>query len=156
MNIPQHIDSFEELKKAYGLPSLLISNLRTSGYNEPTSIQAYCTPILLAVSNVEQLEFTAHNSKGRDLVAISPTGTGKTLSYLLPIFSKLLTLSSSGNAEFGSGTRAVVVVPTRELAHQIHNECLKLAQGRKWKLVLLSKATLNSLSDKAVRDKIGV
>ena len=102
------------------------------------------------------LGLAAYNLKDRDLVAISPTGTGKTLSYLLPIFSKLLAPSSSGNAEFGSGARALVVVPTRELAHQIHNECLKLAQGRKWKLILLSKATVNSLSDKAVRDKIGV
>jgi ATP-dependent RNA helicase DDX52/ROK1 len=138
-DIPQHIDSFELLKKTYELSSHLFSNLCSSGYNTPTSIQAYCAPILLS---------------GRDLVAISPTGTGKTLSYLLPIFSKLLAPSSSGNAEFGLGTRAVVVVPTRELAHQIHNECLKLAQGRKWKLVLLSKATVNSLSDKAARNKI--
>lgn len=155
MNIPKHIDSFEALKKSYELPSHLFSNLCTSGYKEPTSIQAYCAPILLSVSIMEQSGSTAHNLKGRDLVAISPTGTGKTLSYLLPIFSKLLAPSSSGNAEFGLGTRAVVVVPTRELAHQIHNECLKLAQGRKWKLVFLSKATVNSLSEKSVRDKIG-
>lgn len=155
-NIPQHIDSFEVLKKIYELPSHLLSNLCNSGYNKPTSIQAYCAPILLSVSIMKQSRFAAHNSKGRDLVAISPTGTGKTLSYLLPIFSKLSAPSSSGNTEFGLGARAVIVVPTRELAHQIHNECLKLAQGRKWKLVLLSKATVNSLSDKAVRDKIGV
>ena len=153
-DIPQHIDSFDLLKKTYELSSHLFSNLFSSGYNTPTSIQAYCVPILLSVSFTEHSRLTADNLKGRDLVAISPTGTGKTLSYLLPIFSKLLA-PSSGNIEFGLGTRAVVVVPTRELAHQIHNECLKLAQGRKWKLVLLSKATLNSLSDKAVRNKIG-
>ena len=155
-NIPQHIDSFEALKKIYELPSQLFSNLCSIGYSKPTSIQAYCAPILLSVSLMEHSGIiTAHTLKGRDLVAISPTGTGKTLSYLLPIFSKLMAPSSSGNAEFGLGARAVVVVPTRELAHQIHNECLKLAQGRKWKLVLLSKATVNSLSDKAVRNKIG-
>jgi ATP-dependent RNA helicase DDX52/ROK1 len=154
-NIPQHIDSFESLKETYELPSQLFSNLRSNGYKEPTSIQAYCAPILLSVSLMDHSGTTAHNLKGRDLVAISPTGTGKTLSYLLPIFSKLVAPSSSGNAESGLGTRALVVVPTRELAHQIHNECLKLAQGRKWKLVLLSKATVNSLSDKAVRNKIG-
>ena len=154
-NIPQHIDSFEALKETYELPSQLFSNLCSNGYREPTSIQAYCAPILLSVSLMEHSGTIAHNLKGRDLVAISPTGTGKTLSYLLPIFSKLLAPSSSGNAEFGLGTRALVVVPTRELARQIHNECLKLAQGRKWKLVLLSKATVNSLSDKTVRNKIG-
>ena len=154
-NIPQHLDSFEALNETYELPSQLFSNLCSNGYREPTSIQAYCAPILLSVSLMEHSGIITHNLKGRDLVAISPTGTGKTLSYLLPIFSKLLAPSSSGNAEFGLGTRALVVVPTRELAHQIHNECLKLAQGRKWKLVLLSKATVNSLSDKTVRNKIG-
>jgi ATP-dependent RNA helicase DDX52/ROK1 len=154
-NIPQHLDSFEALKETYELPSQLVSNLCSNGYKKPTSIQAYCAPILLSVSLMEHSGNTAHNLKGRDLVAISPTGTGKTLSYLLPIFSKLRVPSSSSNAKFGLGTRALVVVPTRELAHQIHNECLKLAQGRKWKLVLLSKASVNSFSDKTVRNKIG-
>lgn len=45
--------------------------------------------------------------------------------------------------------------PTRELAGQIYNECLKLAQGRKWRIVLYSKATGATLAQKEVRDKIG-
>lgn len=53
------------------------------------------------------------------------------------------------------GVRAIVVAPTRELAHQIHNESLKLAEGRKWRTLLFSKATANSLNDKNVRDKTG-
>ena len=61
--------------------------------------------------------------------------------------------SSKTNA--GTGVRAVILAPTRELAHQIHNECLKLAQGRKWRIVLFSKATAATLADKNVRDKIG-
>lgn len=55
----------------------------------------------------------------------------------------------------GRGVRAVILAPTRELAHQIHNECLKLAAGRKWRTVLFSKATASTLSDKNVRDKVG-
>lgn len=51
--------------------------------------------------------------------------------------------------------RAVILAPTRELAGQIYNECLKLAQGRKWRIVLFSKATATTLADKDVRDKIG-
>ena len=54
-----------------------------------------------------------------------------------------------------SGLRAVVIAPTRELAHQIHNECLRLTHGRKWRIILLSKATAATLADKNVRDKIG-
>ena len=49
----------------------------------------------------------------------------------------------------------MILAPTRELAHQIHNECLKLAEGRKWKIILFSKATASTLADKNVRDKVG-
>jgi ATP-dependent RNA helicase DDX52/ROK1 len=89
------------------------------------------------------------------MAAISPTGTGKTLSYLLPMFTALRAPSASTTVNAGSGVRAVIVAPTRELAHQIHNECLKLAQGRKWRIVLFSKATAATLADRSVQDKIG-
>jgi ATP-dependent RNA helicase DDX52/ROK1 len=91
----------------------------------------------------------------RDLAAISPTGTGKTLSYLLPVMSALGAPASSAKSEPAAGVRALIVAPTRELAHQIHNECLKLAQGRKWRIVLFSKATASTLVDKAARDRVG-
>ncbi|KAJ7785769.1 P-loop containing nucleoside triphosphate hydrolase protein [Mycena metata] len=140
-NIPSHTDTFQELVERYQMSSLLLSNLTTYGYTQPTGIQSYGIPILL---------------ESRDLAAISPTGTGKTLSYLLPIMSSLGAPSSSANSDAGSGVRAVVVAPTRELAHQIHNECLKLAQGRKWRIVLFSKATAGTLADKATRDKVDI
>jgi superfamily II DNA/RNA helicase len=90
-------------------------------------------------------------------VAIAPTGTGKTLSYMLPIMNSLgaPASSASGKETSGTGVRAVILAPTKELAHQIHNECLKLAEGRKWRTILFSKATAATLSDKAVRDKVG-
>jgi ATP-dependent RNA helicase DDX52/ROK1 len=88
-------------------------------------------------------------------VAISPTGTGKTLAYLVPIFSKLAIPASSSKTKTDPGVRAMIIVPTRELAHQIHNECLKLAQGRKWKVVLFSKTTANALSQGGAQDNVG-
>jgi ATP-dependent RNA helicase DDX52/ROK1 len=63
--------------------------------------------------------------------------------------------SSASGDSVGLGVRAVILAPTKELAHQIHNECLKLAQGRKWRTILFSKATASTLADKAVRDKVG-
>lgn len=63
--------------------------------------------------------------------------------------------AKSSGTDPGSGVRALILAPTRELAHQIHNECLKLAQKRKWKIVLFSKATASTLADKNVRDKVG-
>lgn len=63
--------------------------------------------------------------------------------------------TKSAGTDTGSGVRALILAPTRELAHQIHNECLKLAQKRKWRIVLFSKATASTLADKTVRDKVG-
>jgi hypothetical protein len=62
---------------------------------------------------------------------------------------------SSSKSDAGAGIRAIVLAPTRELAHQIYNECLKLAQGRKWRIFLFSKATAATLADKGVQDKVG-
>lgn len=66
-----------------------------------------------------------------------------------------MTALKEPSSSAGSGVRALVVAPTRELAHQIHNECLKLAQGRKWRVVLFSKATASTLAEKSVRNKVG-
>lgn len=62
---------------------------------------------------------------------------------------------ASDSDNVASGVRALVIAPTRELAHQIHNECLKLAAGRKWRIVLFSKATANTMSDKNNQNKTG-
>lgn len=70
------------------------------GLKKPTRIQQEVIPLALA---------------GHDLLATSPTGTGKTLAYLLPIFQHLIDFPrrAPGHA------RALVLVPTRELAEQI-------------------------------------
>ena len=59
-------------------------------------------------------------------------------------------------AKAGKGIRAIILAPTRELAHQIYNECLKLARGRKWRIILFSKATAATIADKSVQNKVGM
>ncbi|KZV76948.1 P-loop containing nucleoside triphosphate hydrolase protein [Peniophora sp. CONT] len=138
---PESASSFVAMKQRYNIAGHIMANLEKFGFERPTGIQSYGCPILL---------------EKRDMAAISPTGTGKTLSYLLPIMSALHAPSSSAETELGSGVRAVILAPTKELAHQIHNECLKLALGRKWRVILFSKATAATLADKAVRDKVDI
>lgn len=65
----------------------------------------------------------------RDLIALAPTGSGKTLSFLLP----LLQLVRTGKL------RCVVVVPTKELAQQIFREALVLSEGSGLRVCLLNK-----------------
>jgi superfamily II DNA/RNA helicase len=50
------------------------------------------------------------SKSGQDLVGISQTGTGKTLAFLIPIISQII--------ESDKPFRALIVVPTRELAQQ--------------------------------------
>ncbi|XP_008481041.1 probable ATP-dependent RNA helicase DDX5, partial [Diaphorina citri] len=74
---------------------------KNSGYGKPTSIQAQSWPICLS---------------GRDLIGIAQTGSGKTLSYILPALYHILKMPK---LEEGDGPIALVLAPTRELAQQI-------------------------------------
>ena len=86
----------------------LITNMRTQGYHAPTPIQMQAIPLML---------------KRREILACAPTGSGKTAAFLVPLIHTL-------EGPQKKGFRAVVVAPTRELAKQIHRECLKLSEGR--------------------------
>ena len=56
-----------------------------------------------------------HGLAGRDILGASKTGSGKTLSYLIPIIEKLYTNKFTAL----DGTGAIILLPTRELAIQV-------------------------------------
>jgi superfamily II DNA/RNA helicase len=86
------------------LPSLQAS-LAEARLVTLTEIQARALPALLG---------------GRSVVGIAETGSGKTLTYVLPILERLKRLEDAGNrVEVESEPRALVVVPTRELGEQV-------------------------------------
>ena len=92
--------SFADLNLA---PELLRA-LTDSGYTTPTPVQAQAIPIVL---------------QGRDLMAGAQTGTGKTAAFTLPLLQKLLPLASSSASPARHPVRALILVPTRELAIQV-------------------------------------
>jgi ATP-dependent RNA helicase RhlE len=92
------------------LCTLLQGNLTKHGFVRPTAVQTEAIPPALA---------------GRDVVATAQTGTGKTLAFLLPVIQSL----TKPEGRPGPGIRALILAPTRELALQIHETALKLAQG---------------------------
>ena len=94
-----------------GLDSLIVSHLSSKmNISRPTSIQRAVLPALLP---------TLEDPAARDVFIQSQTGSGKTLSFLLPIFQDLLPLSSHSYIDRSIGTLAIVIAPTRELAKQI-------------------------------------
>ncbi|MDG2046702.1 MAG: DEAD/DEAH box helicase [Halioglobus sp.] len=59
---------------------------------------------------------------GKDLLVSAETGSGKTLAYLIPLSQKILAVNSIRQ----TGTLALILVPTRELARQVLKQCRQL------------------------------
>jgi superfamily II DNA/RNA helicase len=76
----------------------VLDALDAMGFEEATPIQEKAIPTIL---------------KGKDFLGIAQTGTGKTAAFLLPIIDRILDTEDNGK------TKALIVVPTRELAMQI-------------------------------------
>jgi ATP-dependent RNA helicase RhlE len=92
--------TFDDLKLA---PAILKA-VREQGYEIPTPIQAQAIPAVL---------------DGHDLLGGAQTGTGKTAAFTLPMLHKLTMSRSAKNKFGGTGTRVLVLTPTRELAAQV-------------------------------------
>ena len=84
---------------AIGVEPMLVAVLAGLGYEEPTGIQREAIPPLL---------------EGRDLLGQAATGTGKTAAFALPMLQRVVTGTPEANRP-----RALVLVPTRELAMQV-------------------------------------
>ncbi|WFD31791.1 RNA helicase [Malassezia sp. CBS 17886] len=109
-NAPSGDTSFEAL----GVDRLLADHLRARMHipGKPTEIQRLALPPLLAAPPAD--------TSTRDVLMQAQTGSGKTLTYLLPIIQSLLPLSEESFIDRSVGTLAIILAPTRELARQIH------------------------------------
>ncbi len=92
--------NFDELNLA---PAILKA-VREQGYETPTAIQAQAIPLVM---------------QGHDLLGGAQTGTGKTAAFTLPLLHRLAMSRSAENRFGGTGIRALVLTPTRELAAQV-------------------------------------
>jgi len=89
-----------------GLSAPMLASLARAGYERPTPIQAQAVPLAL---------------KGRDLMGLAQTGTGKTAAFTIPIIERLL-----GGPK---RTRALILTPTRELCQQVEASFQKYGEG---------------------------
>lgn len=82
----------------FNLDTSLQEGIDALGFETPSPIQAKAIPVIL---------------KGKDLIASAQTGTGKTAAFLLPMIQRIITAKNHDK------TKALIIVPTRELAIQI-------------------------------------
>lgn len=87
----------------FDLVPILKENIANRGYKNPTPIQEQAIEPIL---------------QGRDVIGLASTGTGKTAAFLIPLINKIYT---------NKDQKALVIVPTRELALQIQDEFRSLA-----------------------------
>ena len=89
----------------FEIDNKLKTSIVRKGYSEPTPIQDKIIPLIL---------------KGRDVVGIANTGTGKTAAFLIPAINKTL---------LNRRNKTIIIVPTRELAFQIDKEFREFTNG---------------------------
>ncbi|MCK9414618.1 MAG: DEAD/DEAH box helicase [Prolixibacteraceae bacterium] len=90
----------------FGIGKSILKALDEIGFHEATPVQELAIPVI---------------KSGQDILGIAQTGTGKTAAYLIPILMKLV------KAE-GEDPRALILVPTRELAIQVGEDIEELTQ----------------------------
>ncbi|WP_026884032.1 DEAD/DEAH box helicase [Clostridium akagii] len=93
--------------KELGISDEIVKVLKKTGISKATEVQEECIKSIIA---------------GRDVISEAPTGTGKTLAFLLPIFENISLESDS--------VQALIVTPTRELALQITEQAKKLKEAK--------------------------
>ncbi|OWY95388.1 DEAD/DEAH box RNA helicase, partial [Phytophthora megakarya] len=91
------------------LPTDLLANLSTNGFERPTPVQMQTVPCVL---------------QGRNVLVSAPTGTSTTTSYLIPAIAQVLRAREDQNVKM-----VLVLVPVRELAIQIETVAKLLMRG---------------------------
>ena len=86
-----------------GLSAELLRAIDTQNYQQSTPIQQQAIPLIL---------------EGKDVLAGAQTGTGKTAAFTLPLLHRMQAAQSSGKRRV---IRALILVPTRELAAQVYD-----------------------------------
>jgi superfamily II DNA/RNA helicase len=104
--------------------------LSARGIERPTPVQAQAIPVAFS---------------GRDVVVVSPTGTGKTLAFLLPLIFRVLERGESGGEP-----RALILSPTEPLAHQTATVFAELARPSKISFVEVTGGGLKFRQESAL------
>lgn len=116
------------------LDKRLLTTLGHMGIENPTEIQQAAIPIALT---------------GKDLMASSKTGSGKTLAFLLPALQRIMSTKALTKRD----PRVLILLPTRELAHQVYSQLRLLVANTQYKAVkILGGENFNDQAKSLARD----
>ncbi|MGZ4445893.1 MAG: DEAD/DEAH box helicase [Nocardioides sp.] len=122
---------------AFGaLPDELVAALAKQGITTPTPVQAAVLPDAMA---------------GHDVLGRAQTGSGKTLAFGLPILARL-----AGERSRPNHPRAVVIVPTRELAQQVARSLQPLADALRLRMTNVYGGTPYDRQVRALRNRADI
>ncbi|HEX4291592.1 MAG TPA: DEAD/DEAH box helicase [Trebonia sp.] len=119
-----------------GVPAPLVAVLAKTGITTPFPIQAATLPDALA---------------GRDILGRAQTGSGKTLGFSLPLVARLAT-----GHTMACRPRGLILVPTRELAAQVHGVLTPLAQSAGLKVATVFGGTSQNPQVAALRNRADI
>jgi len=122
-------ESFETL----GLSEKVLQAVSDAGYRIPTPIQREAIPLIL---------------RGRDVIGLAQTGTGKTAAFTLPLVDLLI--------DGPRRTRAVVLTPTRELCMQVEQSIQKYARHSQLSVAAVFGGVPLEPQEKALREGVDV
>ncbi|OXV05617.1 hypothetical protein Egran_06615 [Elaphomyces granulatus] len=108
-----------------------------ANFSKPTPVQSQAIPLAL---------------EGRDILARAKTGSGKTAAYVLPVLQSILQ-KKSAEPSF-KATSALILVPTRELAEQVHNVVVSFASfcGKDLRSVNLAQKVSDAVQQSMLAD----
>lgn len=118
----------------FNLHPRIAAGVQTAGYSRPTPIQQQAIPPIL---------------DGRDVIGLAQTGTGKTAAFVLPILQRLMQ-GARGKV------RALIIVPTRELAEQIHESIGLLGRQTRARSVTLYGGVSQRPQTQALRQGVEI
>mmetsp|Transcript_7905 Transcript_7905/g.19630 ORF Transcript_7905/g.19630 Transcript_7905/m.19630 type:complete len:591 (+) Transcript_7905:114-1886(+) len=124
---PAPVSSFEQC----GMSERIMRVMEKQGIRKPFPVQAQCLPCIMA---------------GRDVIGVAKTGSGKTLSYLLPMLRHIT--DQPPLEPYESGPIGLVLAPARELAYQIHLVCKSFTKPLGLKKNALNKGFQRLCSDR--------
>lgn|SRR5690625_2215155 len=98
---------------AFNLHPALLKAVSQLSYEKPTPVQSQAIPVIL---------------QGHDVMGAAQTGTGKTAAFVLPILHRLMPYANNSVSPARHPVRALILVPTRELADQVARSVQQYSQ----------------------------